>query len=279
FQSSSGSVSSSSSGSGCSCPNSGAYLCTAINKDTVHDHCLKDSCRGFPGSSVSCTTHSSSNGNCKPCPHPLMRFLCHSKPNSDSESYPFGLSDIVPMGFSQGNLSSTAVQGEKLYHDIYGFCKDGFYPLTRLVQFILCVSRYPETLGELFAFFKKFADALNSEPLKDHFVPWVNGEPGSYSGSDLKTALENLYGSSHSNGSHTPASLYSLSSCHANRASKASCGPYLHALTEDVSGVFTPELCSMYLSWICYLAKDFYSEFKDFYDKASTKFSCCLSSS
>ncbi|KAK1936895.1 hypothetical protein X943_003368 [Babesia divergens] len=46
--------STSSSGSCSSCPNSGAYLCTAINKDTVHDHC-KDgqACLGFP---ASCST-------------------------------------------------------------------------------------------------------------------------------------------------------------------------------------------------------------------------------
>ncbi|KAK1940745.1 variant erythrocyte surface antigen-1 family protein, partial [Babesia divergens] len=307
----SNSLSPSTSSSGCSCPNSKTYLCTAINKDTVHDHCAQGKCRGFPGSSsptsVSCSDPNSvhpqspakpgsSTPKCTPCPHPLMRFLIDDSSDSDSKSTskdpqnfrtPFHLPGIVPMGFKTEHLPSTPVKGEKLYHAIYGFCKDGFYPLTRLVQFILCVSqRPPETLGELFAFFKKFAGALNSKPdLSSTFVQWIEGEPGTYSGEDLKTALENLYGSqdSHwSSGTHktspTPASLYSLNDCEGPKgSSNPTCGKYLHALTEDVSGVFTPELCSMYLSWICYRAEKFYSEFQKFHTAAEKKFSCCKS--
>ncbi|KAK1935279.1 variant erythrocyte surface antigen-1, alpha subunit, partial [Babesia divergens] len=177
------------SSSPCSCSSSDpsnpsqGYLCTAINKDPVHDHCQKGSCLGFPGSTSTPCSHSSSNGKpCKPCPHPLMRFLIDGSENSKNlknlES-PFQPPEgFPPMGFSKSNLPTPARKGKDLYHDIYGFCKDGFYPLTRLVQFILCVSRYPETLGELFAFFKKFVEALNSKPdLSSRFVQWINGEP------------------------------------------------------------------------------------------------------
>ncbi|KAK1939101.1 variant erythrocyte surface antigen-1 family protein [Babesia divergens] len=285
---SSASSPSSSSSSGCSCLYSKAYLCTAINKDKVHDHCLKGSCRGFPGSSDSCSGISahpqskpgSTPVSCTPCPHPLQRFLIDGSSDSDSKStskdYPFGLSGITPMGFSQKNLSSTARDGWSLYHVIEPFCESGFYPLTRLVQFILCVSRTPpETLGELFAFFQKLAEALKSKTeLSSKFVEWIEGEPGEYSGGDLKKALEDLYGSSHSSSSHTPANLFSLSSCHANIASKASCGPYLHALTEEVSGLFVEDLVDSYLSWVCYLTPKFKTLLEEFQGKFS---SCCSS--
>ncbi|KAK1935515.1 variant erythrocyte surface antigen-1 family protein [Babesia divergens] len=260
---------SSSSSSGCSCKYSGAYLCTAINKDTVHDHCLKDDCRGY--GSGSCSTHSSAP-KCTPCPHPLMRFLVAT---SDSESYPFGLSDIVPMGFKTEHLPSTPVKGEKLYHAIYGFCKDGFYPLTRLVQFELCISqRPPETLLDLYAFFVKFKD---SDVFKNDFASYASGEPGTPDGQALKDAIEKLYGS-HS-GSHSVANLFSLSGCHANKGSGASCGPYLHALTEEAYNIFIDKFADTYLSWVCYSAEKFYSEFKAFYEEAEKKFkTCCLTS-
>ncbi|KAK1932173.1 variant erythrocyte surface antigen-1 family protein [Babesia divergens] len=286
------STSGSSSSSDCKCQYKNEYLCTnsGSNKDVHKKHCGQDKCLGFgSGSTSGCSesTHnkadakSQSNGQpcSSPCPHPLQRFLVATS-NSQSQDYPFGLSRIVPMGFSKENLPSPGRKGQDLYHDIYGFCKDGFYPLTRLVQFILCISqRPPDTLGELYAFFKKFAAALNSKPeLSSKFVQWIEGEPGSYPGKALKDAVQNLYGS-HSGSSHSPANLFSLSDCRAPKSSKATCGPYLHALTDKASGVFTPELCSMYLSWICYRAEKFYSEFKRFHKEAQEKFSCCLKSS
>ncbi|KAK1939117.1 variant erythrocyte surface antigen-1 family protein, partial [Babesia divergens] len=280
---SSGSLSTSvsSASSGCSCQGSKTYLCTAINKDKVHDHCNGNSCLGFSGSSSnSCSAHPKPTSPCTPCPHPLMRFLCDSKPNSDSNSkdYPFGLSGITPMGFSKSNLPTPARKGQDLYHAIYGFCKDGFYPLTRLVQFILCVSRHPpETLGELFGFFKQFVSQLNSKDFKDHFVQWIEDEPGFYSAQNLKKALEDLYGSNSHSTSHSPANLFSLSECHANKGSKATCGPYLHALTENAYNIFIDKFAETYLSWICYRAGNFYSEFKAFYDKAEEKFSSSCS--
>ncbi|KAK1936818.1 variant erythrocyte surface antigen-1 family protein [Babesia divergens] len=287
---SSGSVSSSSSGSCSSCKYSGAYLCTAINKDTVHDHCQKGSCLGFSGS-TSCNpsgVHPQSNGKtCTPCPHPLQRFLCHSDSNSNSNSqdYPFGLSDIVPMGFSKNYLPTPGKSGNSLYYVLKVFCESGFYPLTRLVEFALCISRYPpETFLELFVFFKKFAEALNSEPLKDHFVQWINGEPGSYPGRALKDAVQGLYGSkeSHSGStSHRTADLFSLFGCDGPKPSSGSpptCGKYLFPLY-NVDGLFAPELCDLYLSIVCHYAPKFKKEFESFYTAAKENFKCCLSSS
>ncbi|KAK1939466.1 variant erythrocyte surface antigen-1, alpha subunit [Babesia divergens] len=150
--------------SGCSsCSGHETYLCSTKSDNPIHDHCLKGSCRGF-GSSGSSTcdpnsVHNQVQGKGKkcsnPCPHPLQRFLCHGSPSfqSQSETYPFGLSDITPMGFSQQNLSSTAKKGFNLYPILKVFCESGFYPLTRLLKFLTRVSRTPpETLGEFFVF-------------------------------------------------------------------------------------------------------------------------------
>ncbi|KAK1932161.1 variant erythrocyte surface antigen-1 family protein, partial [Babesia divergens] len=286
---SSGSVSSSSSGSCSSCKYSGAYLCTGqpSGTDDAHDHCVNGHpCVGFDssGSSGSCSSHSSAN--CKPCPHPLQRFLVDgsseskSNSNSNSQAYPFGLSGIVPMGFSKENLSSTARDGWSLYHVLKVFCKDGFYPLTRLLQFSLCVSRYPpETLGELFAFFFRFSE---SDVFKN-FGDYVDGEPGRYPGKALQDAVRALYGSedSHKNSSH-PSDLRSLIACDGPKGSSGSpptCGKYLHPLTYNAynNKNFIEDFLDTYLSWVCHLTKDFEKKLKDFHHEASKKFKSCCS--
>ncbi|KAK1935316.1 57-kDa merozoite antigen, partial [Babesia divergens] len=278
--------SSASSGFCSSCPNSGAYLCTAINKDKVHDHCngsasTQNSCLGFGSTSTSCdpsSAHPQSNGQgktCTPCPHPLLNFLIadfSDSQSSDSKSL-FKLpkdSSVPPMGFSKDHLPTPGRNGHVLHGAIKYFCLDGFYPLTRLVQFSLCVSRTPpETLGELFAFFVKFKD---SGVFKNNFESYVSEEPGWYSGSDLKKALEDLYGS-HS-GSHSD--LKSLSSCDGG----STCGKYLYPLTENAYKDFIEDFLDTYLSWVCYSAEKFKEKLEDFYNEALTKsLQCCLKSS
>ncbi|KAK1935321.1 variant erythrocyte surface antigen-1 family protein, partial [Babesia divergens] len=286
FQSSLSSPPSSVPSSGCSsCSGHETYLCSTKSGNPVHDHCRDgQTCRGFSGSCDS-KAHSSGKTCSIPCPHHLVRFLIDGSENSKNlknlES-PFQPPEDFPkMGFKAESLISPGRNGLSLHDVLKVFCDDGFYPLTRLAEFILCVSqRPPESLFDLYAFFKKFVEALNSKSeLSSRFVQWINDEPGWYPATMLKTALEQLYGSktSHSSSSHTPANLFSLSGCHANIASKASCGPYLHPLTDKASGVFTKELCSMYLSWICYLAKDFKALLEEFHKEAQEKFSCCTS--
>ncbi|KAK1935535.1 variant erythrocyte surface antigen-1 family protein [Babesia divergens] len=266
---------SSSSSSGCSCLYSKAYLCTGKPYGTpdVHDHCSGSfngaTCRGFDSSgSTGCPGTSGHKSDiCKPCPHPLQRFLCHGS-DSLSQNYPFGLSDITPMGFESSNLSSTARDGWSLYHVLKAFCEDGFYPLTRLVEFALCISRYPpETLGEFFAFFKMF---VSSDVFKSHFESYVSGEPGFYSGQELKNALENLYGS-HS-GSHSD--LKSLYDC-----STSTCGKYLYPLTYNASDLFSENFVDTYLSVVCYSAEKFKEKLEKFHHEASTKSLQCCSAS
>ncbi|KAK1935529.1 variant erythrocyte surface antigen-1 family protein, partial [Babesia divergens] len=249
---SSSSVSPSGSTSGCSCPNSKAYLCT--------------------NSHSSCSGSSSSS-----CPHPLLNFLIDDF--SDSTSQPSVSKslfkppkDFPKMGFKAESLPSTGRNGESLHGAIICFCKDGFYPLTRLVEFSFCIFRNPpDTLGELFAFFKKFAAALNSKPeLSSTFVNWINGEPGSYSGSALKDALVKLY-DSHSN-SH-PFDLYSLIHCSSQMGS--TCGQYLYPLTYNAynNNIFIKDFLDTYLSWVCYLTP----KFKTLFEKFKEKFKSCCS--
>ncbi|KAK1937985.1 variant erythrocyte surface antigen-1 family protein [Babesia divergens] len=287
---SSGSVSSPSP-SGCNCKGHETYLCTWTNSNqTVHKkHCMSgQGCINANGGCKESQTHNkdpksqtnSGGSNCTPCPHPLQRFLTAT---SNSQDCPFALPGTTPMGFSQGNLSSTAKSGNSLRAVLKVFCDDGFYPLTRLAEFSLCVSRYPpETLGEFFAFFRKFAEALNSKPeLSSRFVQWINDEPGFYSGSDLKTALETLKGSSHSSshsGSH-PYDLFSLNDCRATKASPPTCGPYLYPLIADAYNIFIDDFMDTYLSWVCYSAPTFKEKLKEFKKDFETSCSSCSSGS
>ncbi|KAK1935272.1 variant erythrocyte surface antigen-1 family protein, partial [Babesia divergens] len=239
--------------SGCSCQGSDKYLCTK-------DH------SGCSGSSSSCTAK---------CPHPLQAFLIDGSSVPPSKDYPFGLPGITPMGFESSNLSSTAKSGYDLYAVLHVFCESGFYPLTRLVEFALCIFRYPpETLGEFFAFFKRFAE---SDVFKN-FGDYVDGEPGFYSGSDLKTALENLF--KHNSHSNDLKSLYDCPGQKGSSGSPPTCGKYLYSLTYNAynNKNFIEGFLDTYLSWICYRAEKFYSDFKDFH-KASTKSLKCCSAS
>ncbi|KAK1935285.1 variant erythrocyte surface antigen-1 family protein [Babesia divergens] len=293
--------STSSSGSSC-CSDSGPYgiLCTSVpGHYDVHEHCISSKpdvkCLGLTGKcedsgNGSDPTDAHTNGKCTaagPCPHPLLMFLIdgsdsQSKPQASSYSL-FKLpkdSSVPPMGFSKENLPTPGRHGKDLYAVLKVFCDDGFYPLTRLLKFLTRVSRTPpETLGELFLFFKKLAEALDSGPLKDSFVNWINGEPGFYPATMLKTALEQLYklNGSHSSGDHSVASLYSLNDCEGPKGSSGTpptCGKYLYPLIQDASDIFGDDFIQTYLSWICYRAE----KFKTLLEEFKQKFSDCCSS-
>ncbi|KAK1936414.1 variant erythrocyte surface antigen-1 family protein [Babesia divergens] len=269
----SGSVSSSSSPSGCSCQGSKTYLCTK-------DHSGK------------CSAASSSGSSCNAqCSHPLLRFLLDGSSDSDSQSQspssPFRLpssfarldfsqsppailpssDNFLTMGFSQGNLSSTGKKGLDLGHVLHVFCDDGFYPLTRLVQFILCVSlQPPSTLLELLTFFREF---ISSSVFKDHFASYVDGEPGTFNGEYLKIALKRLF--NHSSKSH-PYDLKSLYDCSSTKG--FTCGKYLFPLY-NVDGVFSENFLGLYLSFVCHLAP----KLKALLEKFQGEFSACCSDS
>ncbi|KAK1935521.1 variant erythrocyte surface antigen-1 family protein, partial [Babesia divergens] len=274
------------SGSGCSsCSGHDTYLCTASANPDVHkEHCQNGQCLGSgpcTGKSASTSKHSSTK--CKnPCPHPLLRFLLDgsSDPQSTSKDLkifptPFQPpKDFPPMGFK--NLSPTAKSGYGLLHGaIICFCNSGFYPLTRLVQFAFWVSRYPETLGELFAFFFRFSE---SDVFKN-FGDYVDGEPGFYPGRNFAATVRAFYGSedSHKISSH-PSDLRSLIACDGPKgSSNPTCGKYLHPLTYNAYHGFIEDFLDTYLSWVCHLAPKFQSELKRFHEEAQKKFKSCCS--
>ncbi|KAK1935242.1 variant erythrocyte surface antigen-1 family protein [Babesia divergens] len=288
------------------------------NPDVHGKHCGPKGggkCINANGGKCSESTHNKVGGqpkgsNCNPCPHPLMRFLVDGSSDSDSQSQsqskspsspfrlPFSFARIdfsktppvilpsssdkfLTMGFSPDKLSSTAKSGYSLGHVLKVFCReDGFYPLTRLLQFSLCVSRYPETLGELFAFFFRFSE---SDVFKNNFAAYVSEEPGTYSGEDLQDAVQGFYGSSHSK-SH-PFDLRSLIACDGPKGSgtpSPTCGKYLNPLTYNAydKNIFIENLLGTYLSWVCHLAEKFKEKLEKFHREASEKsLKCCLSSS
>ncbi|KAK1938388.1 variant erythrocyte surface antigen-1 family protein [Babesia divergens] len=298
----------------CSCSGSNAgqgYLCSYSkggsnsNTDVHKQHCDQSkNCLGF-GPSVSNTCNPSKHTGstskpgsaCKPCPHPLQAFLCDSNPQSPSS--PFKLpssfarldfsqsppvilgasSEFLTMGFN-GHLSSTAKSGTSIADVLKSFCDFGFFPLTRLCDFVLCVTlRPPSSLVELFAFFRRIGETLKSDTFNSNFVEWINGEPGDYSGESLKKALETLYGSedSHwdkSKNSHkdlapksTPATLYSLYDCSGAKGPSTpgpTCGPYIYPLIGDAFQLHPKAFTGTYLSWVCYLAEKFKKRLEEF---------------
>ncbi|KAK1932154.1 variant erythrocyte surface antigen-1 family protein [Babesia divergens] len=278
----------------CKSKGSHGILCTSVpGESNYHEHCISSKpdvkciglqkCNQVSGSAPT-DAHSSGDTKCiASCPHPLLMFLIDGS-ESKSQAFSYSLfklpddSSVPRMGFSPDNLPSPGRHGRDLYAVLKVFCDDGFYPLTRLLKFLARISFHPpETLGEFFLFFKKLAEALNStSDLSSKFIGWIDGEPGTYSGDSLKKALEDLYGSSHSSSSHTPANLFSLSSCHATKGSNASCGAYLYSLTEYSSDNLVEDLVDSYLSWVCYLTP----KFKTLLEKFKEDFSnCCQSSS
>ncbi|KAK1935543.1 variant erythrocyte surface antigen-1 family protein [Babesia divergens] len=190
------------------------------------------------------------------------------------------------MGFKAEHLPTPGKSGSSLSPVLNLFCGSSSSSLTPLVKFLTCISRAPpETLGEFFVFFKIFVPQLKSK--FQNFDPYVSKEPGRPSAKDIKDALETLYGSAkyhwkdptkngksdgeHLDPSKSPATLWSLSECHAPKA--FTCGPYLNPLAEDVYDIFI-DSPGMYLSWICYLPKDFKTLLEEF----KQKFSDCCSS-
>ncbi|KAK1939068.1 variant erythrocyte surface antigen-1 family protein [Babesia divergens] len=257
--------------SGCDCLNSKAYLCTGSKGHS-----------GCSGSSPSCKSQ---------CPHHLMRFLVDGSSESQSTSKDLKIfptpfqppKDFPSMGFSPDNLPTPGRHGEALYLLLEAFSTVSF--LTTLLKFELHVSRTPpETLGELFAFFLRFKNpSVFSSKLKKDFESYVSTEPGRPDGQNFTNAFQsalgklkgsrNSHSSSHSK-SH-PYDLHSLSECHVvdSAGTDVTCGRYLYPLTGDVYDIFI-DSPDVYLSWVCYLPKDFKTLLEEFKGKFS---SCCSS--
>ncbi|KAK1940203.1 variant erythrocyte surface antigen-1 family protein, partial [Babesia divergens] len=252
------------------CPTSSPHgiLCTGKPGDKDHaEHCVKPGvkCMGLEECNNPSGNDAHQSGKCDPCPHPLVRFLTDSWPFLRNSPDSF----VPKMGFSKDSLPFPGRRGEALHTALKDFCDSGnsSSSLTTLLKFELHVSRTPpETLGELFGFFLQFqnSNVFISKPLKNLFDSYIKEEPGFYSADPLKTALQKLdASSSHTKGDHSGDSpaydLRSLIDCHVPKAAgeDVTCGPYLNSLTGDVYTNFIDNFDETYLSWICYLPKDF----------------------
>ncbi|KAK1937547.1 variant erythrocyte surface antigen-1 family protein [Babesia divergens] len=301
------STSGSSSNPGCGCDGSNTYLCTysSSNKDVHGQHCDQSASgkciNSGSGSSNSCISsgHNVPKGSkppsqgspCKPCPHPLQRFLCDDNTLFQtpqeflrldfSQTPPVMLEasqEIFKMGFTKEKLSSTPRVGNSLFPVLKSFCDSGFFPLSRLCEFLLCVTlQPPSSLVELYVFFRRIGEALNSDVFTKEFSNYVDGEPGFYPGRKFAAAVRALYGSesSHWNGnqrngkhkkdSESPANLYSLVYCNGPKGySGRTCGPYMYPLLTDAFQIHPTAFTGTYLSWVCYLADDFKKGLKEF---------------
>ncbi|KAK1935251.1 variant erythrocyte surface antigen-1 family protein [Babesia divergens] len=316
-----------SSSSGCSsCPNSKTYLCTASgsNKDVHGKHCDPKGggqCINANGGKcdISGSTSKHTSTNCKPCPHPLMRFLCDGSDSSQSQSpsspfrLPFSFArldfsqtppvildassdkDFLTMGFDSSKLSPTGRSGESLFVILDIFVGNSNSDqkvcfLRDLLRFLLCLTRTPpETLGELFSFYYKLAEWVKKnetdqkkKDFKTSLETFIDSLPGTYSGQKLTGAVQSLYESEgHKNKNHSdpPYSLKLLAHCWTASGSDP-CGNFLFPLATNAWDLFAPSNSDVYLSWLCHLAKDFKGHFKKFQGEfSSSSNSCCSSSS
>ncbi|KAK1933766.1 variant erythrocyte surface antigen-1 family protein [Babesia divergens] len=286
----------SSSGSGCgSCDGHNTYLCTALgsNKDVHDGHCWGGECLGSNSGTCKGKSNGSSNhqanDKCKnPCPHPLLRFLLDGSKDLQNLPTPFKPPEDFPkMGFSKDQLPSPGWSGYSLFVILDIFVGDSqsdkAHPVLRdLLRFLLCLTRTPpETLGELFGFFLQFKDSsVFFSKLNTAFADYASKEPGRPDGRNFttafQTALEALKGSSSSHSGSHPYDLKSLYDCDGPKGSNATCGPYLNPLAGDVYNIFIEDSPDVYLSWICYLPKDFKDRLEEFQGEF---LDCCSSGS
>ncbi|KAK1935315.1 variant erythrocyte surface antigen-1 family protein [Babesia divergens] len=277
-----------SSGSCSSCSGHDTYLCTASANPDVHDgHCLNGQCLGSD-SSGSCTQGSGHKSTkCKfPCPHPLLRFLLDGS-SEDLKNFPTPFKspeDFPKMGFSKSNLPTNGWSGYSLLGilDIFVGKADSDKKvcfLRDLLRLLLCLTRTPpDTLGELFSFFYRLAEWVEktgTDPKKKDFKAsletFIDSLPGTYSGQKLTDAVYAVYGSDHKNKNHsnTPYSLKLLAHCW-NASGSDPCGNFLCPLVLDAWDLFAKDFADTYLSFICYLAKDFQEKLREFEEDFSS---------
>ncbi|KAK1936341.1 variant erythrocyte surface antigen-1 family protein [Babesia divergens] len=288
----------SSSGCGSSCSNSNIYLCSYVsgqNKDVHDEHCAKSGqCINL--NSGSCTSgHNTPPSACIPCPHPLMRFLLDGSEDSEDPQKIVSLfqpPEVFPkMGFSKSNLPANGWSGYPLYKilDVFVGKADSDAQvcfLRDLLRFLLCLTRTPpSTFGEIFSFYYKLAEWVDKnekdqkkKDFKASLETEISSHPGTYGfGPKLTTAVYAVYGSEHqspSDHSNTKYTLRLLSHCWGAKKNDP-CGNFLFPLATNAWDLFAPSNSDVYLSWLCYFAKDFRKTFEELKGKFP---SCCSSS-
>ncbi|CDR71686.1 hypothetical protein, conserved [Babesia bigemina] len=173
---------------------------------------------------------------------------------------PIGLTDISTMASHTSSAS-------RLYRTLKDFCGNAGSPLTKLCANVTCVlSRPPETLGDMFAFYYTFIKTWGDSGRKHKLDAFNDAVAKAYF--DVPYTELNVYSvlnGSHSSklAGHTNGDLLSLV---CGTKSPGKCGLYLSSVSNDISGVYSSKHADKYLSWIVYITETFYDLLKKLFD-------------
>ncbi|GIX66002.1 uncharacterized protein BcabD6B2_54380 [Babesia caballi] len=245
----------------------GAYQC-GDKPDCRHDGNTKHSkadCKHNEKSASTCGKNT--NGS------PLQAFLTDNLRgfrlnSSDSisthlDNHPTGSLCHVKMGFEAKHFrAENTFKGSSIMLTLNYICANSLSPFRRICNYLLFLTkRTPRTLGDLFGFHWQFDAVLTKEASQNSSQFFNYAFLGASLGNKVENnaligALAKMNGSDKSHASNATADLMSL--YYPLCKSHTSCGPYLNPITYTTGTIFSRDYASTYLSWVLYLADDFY---------------------
>ncbi|GBE63032.1 hypothetical protein, conserved [Babesia ovata] len=188
-----------------------------------------------------------------------------------------GIPCKTPMGFGDiATVASHTKTGIDLKRVLGQYCGQQDSPLTKLCSLLSClVSRPPQNLGDMFAFYYGFLADWNGGFYKyektaytqDAFNESVNDANFGTSYTALDPSP--LFNRTDHAESHSKGDLLSISTCTSD--SKETCGLYLRPLASNVYTIFSSKYKSNYLSWIVYITETFNDLLQKLYDDCNSK--------
>ncbi|CDR71847.1 hypothetical protein, conserved [Babesia bigemina] len=213
-------------------------------------------------------------------PHPYSKSNC--KPTCTAPGH-FGKVCITPMGFNDiSGMASRRQQGRHITDVLREFCGSEHAPLSRLCGLLTCLlTRPPQTLGDMFAFYYNFLNGwysakLNGPREKHREIAFsLAVKDANFKNSDnpleVHSMFENIHHRASETSTHPKGDLFSLVACDQPMAENTYCGRYLQPCGQHIWTVFSKEHADKYLSWIVYLTETFYDLLKMLYDDCNNK--------
>ncbi|GIX62163.1 variant erythrocyte surface antigen-1 family protein [Babesia caballi] len=239
-----------------------SYICSAGCSESGHnngDHSTNPKCKH-----EDCSTKS-----------PLQAFLTdnlrgfhvnqQANPLSPHhlDNHPTGSLCHVKMGFEAKHFrAENTFKGSSIMYTLNYMCANGSSPFRKIFDYLLFLTkRTPRTLGDLFGFNWQFDAVLTKEASQHSNQFFGYAFLGASLGNKVENnaligALAKMNGSDKSHASNPTADLMSL--YYPLCKSHTSCGPYLNPITYTTGTIFSRNYASTYLSWVLYLADDFY---------------------
>ncbi|GIX63096.1 variant erythrocyte surface antigen-1 family protein [Babesia caballi] len=177
------------------------------------------------------------------------------------DNHPSGAMCHVKMGFSSETLRKDAnhFKGSSIMLTLNYICANSLSPFRRICNYLLFLSkRTPRTLGDLFGFHWQIVAVTDRTSVLNHIM---HNTMSVFCGKSEKARLvEKLTIMNGSDASHSyrPHSSADLMSLYYPKCSGTNCGPYLNPITYTTGTIFSRNYASTYLSWVLYLADDFY---------------------